>query len=109
MVREVMFVYLTEEGFDVTMAANGRLAVEEFTRANGEFDLIITDRAMPEMNGDQVAQEIKRLNPAMPVILLTGFGELMLNDGEQPPGVDLVVAKPFTMASLKAALGSVGF
>ena len=109
MVREVMFVYLTEEGFDVTMAANGRLAVEEFTRGNGEFDLIITDRAMPEMNGDQVAQEIKRLNPAMPVILLTGFGELMLNDGEQPPGVDLVVAKPFTMASLKAALGSVGF
>ena len=109
MVREVMFVYLSEEGYEVTIAANGRLAVEEFTKANGEFDLVITDRAMPELNGDQLALEIKRLNPAMPVILLTGFGELMLNDGEQPPGIDLVVGKPFTMASLKAALGKVGF
>ena len=108
MVREVMFVYLSEEGFDVTMAANGRLAIDEFTKANGAFDLIITDRAMPELSGDQLALEIKRLSPALPVILLTGFGELMLNDGEQPPGVDLVVGKPFTMASLKAALGKVG-
>lgn len=109
MVREVMFVYLSEEGFEVAMAANGRLAVEEFTNANGEFDIVITDRAMPELNGDQLALEIKRQNPAMPVILLTGFGELMLTDGEQPPGVDLVVGKPFTMASLKEALGKVGF
>ena len=108
MVREVMFVYLSESGFDVTMAANGRLAVEEFTKSNGGFDLVITDRAMPELNGDQVALEIKRNKPSVPVILLTGFGDLMLSEGECPPGIDLVVGKPFTMASLRGALSKVG-
>jgi CheY-like chemotaxis protein/anti-sigma regulatory factor (Ser/Thr protein kinase) len=109
MVREVMEVYLTEDGFDVSMATNGREGLEMFIAAGGAFDLLITDRAMPELNGDQVAIEAKRVNPNCPIILLTGFGELMLSEGERPQGVDLVVGKPFTMSSLHEALKKVGF
>ena len=61
------------------------------------------------MNGDQVALAAKQINPGIPVILLTGFGDAMNSEGEKPPGVDLVVGKPFTMSSLREALGKVGF
>ena len=108
MVCEVMFVYLSEDGYEVTTASNGREGVEKFAKDNGAFDLFITDRAMPEMGGDEVALAAKRINPNVPVILLTGFGELMNSEGEKPPGVDLVVGKPFTIASLREALRKVG-
>ena len=64
----------------------------------------LTDRAMPEMNGDQLAIEIKKLRPEQPVVLLTGFGDLMTDAGEHPPGVDLVVSKPFTLTTLRNAI-----
>ena len=59
---------------------------------------------MPEVNGDVLAAESRRLNPDQPVILLTGFGDLMSGAGEIPEGVDLVVSKPFTLNSLREAM-----
>ena len=105
MVREVLSYYLAEDLHDVTLAENGRDGLEKF-RA-GEFDLVMTDRAMPEMNGDQLAKEIKTLKPEQPLILLTGFGDLMNGAGELPEGVDLVVGKPFTMSVLRDAISKV--
>ena len=102
LVREVISVYLDEDHHQVVTAENGREGVEKFKA--GEFDVVMTDRAMPEMNGDQLAVEIKKLRPGQPIILLTGFGDLMSVAGEQPPGVDLVVSKPFTLATLRNAI-----
>ena len=102
LVREVIGVYLTEDNHVVTLATNGREGLEAFR--NGEFDLVLTDRAMPEMNGDQLAVEIKKLKPGQRIVLLTGFGDLMTGAGEQPEGVDLVVSKPFTLNTLRGAL-----
>ncbi len=106
LVREVLAVYLEEDAHHVVLAVNGRIGLEKF-RTEGPFDLVMTDRAMPEMNGDQLAVEIKKLNPRQPIILLTGFGDLMTGAGEQPPGVDLVVSKPFTLAALRSAMSKV--
>ena len=102
MVREVLGVYLSEDHHEITTAVNGRDGLEKFQR--GEFDLVLTDRAMPEMNGDQLAAEIKKLKPRQPLILLTGFGDLMTGAGEHPEGVDLVVSKPFTLNTLRGAI-----
>ena len=102
LVREVIGVYLTEDNHIITLATNGREGLEAFR--NGEFDLVLTDRAMPEMNGDQLAVEIKKLKPGQRIVLLTGFGDLMTGAGEQPEGVDLVVSKPFTLNTLRGAL-----
>ena len=104
LVREVIDVYLTEDQHSVTLAVNGRDGLEKF-RA-GEFDLVLTDRAMPEMNGDELAAEIRKLSPAQPIVLLTGFGDLMTSAGEKPPGVDLVVGKPFNVATLRNAIAT---
>ena len=93
---------LTMHGFQVQTACNGREGLEKYQA--GSFDLVMTDRAMPEVNGDVLAANIKKINPRQPVILLTGFGDLMSGAGEQPPGVDLVVGKPFTFATLRNAI-----
>jgi signal transduction histidine kinase len=106
LVREVLGVYLMEDAHDVVLAKNGREGVEKF-KGEGPFDLVMTDRAMPEMNGDQLAEEIKKLNPTQPIILLTGFGDLMTGAGECPAGVDLVVSKPFTLSTLRGAMPKV--
>ena len=102
LVREVLGVYLAEDNHTVTTAENGREGLEKF-RA-GTFDLVMTDRSMPEMNGDALAAEIKKLQPAQPVLLLTGFGDIMAGSGEMPAGVDLVVSKPFTLTTLRSAI-----
>jgi CheY-like chemotaxis protein len=105
LVRELLGVYLKEEQHEYVTAVNGRDGLEKF-RA-GVFDIVMTDRAMPEMNGDALAAEIKRVKPSQPVILLTGFGDLMASSGEKPTGVDLVVGKPFTLGTLRNAIAKV--
>jgi len=102
LVREVICVYLAEDHHEVVTAENGREGLAKFMA--GTFDIVLTDRAMPEMNGDALAVEIKKIRPEQPVVLLTGFGDLMSGAGEQPPGVDLVVGKPFTFATLRNAI-----
>lgn len=104
LVREVIEVYLTGDNHTVALAVNGRDGLQKFR--DGEFDLVLTDRAMPEMNGDELAIEIRKLNPAQPIVLLTGFGDLMAGAGEKPAGVDLVIGKPFNASSLRTAIAT---
>ena len=101
-VREVIHTYLTDDGYAVTLAVNGRDGLEKFCA--GEFDIVLTDRSMPEMEGDELAREVKKRRPGVPVILVTGFGDIMAATGERPEGVDFVLSKPFTMAGLQTTL-----
>ncbi len=105
MVREVVSICLGESGHVVDTAENGREGLEKFLLA--KYDLVLTDRSMPEMSGDELAMEVKRHRPKVPVILLTGFGDLMNSEGEKPQGIDEVVAKPFTMSSLNEVVTKV--
>jgi DNA-binding NtrC family response regulator len=86
----------------VDSAADGAEAWERFRL--GTYDLVVTDRAMPRLSGDQLAPLVKRLRPDVPVVLLTGFGDFMNATGEQPEGVDVVLGKPVTMDRLRAAI-----
>jgi signal transduction histidine kinase len=103
-VLEIISQYLAMYGHTVETATNGRTALKKFQAA--AFDVVITDRAMPRMSGDQLAAAIKRASPQTPVIMLTGFGEFMNAAGERPEGVDLIVSKPVTIDSLLEALAT---
>jgi signal transduction histidine kinase/ActR/RegA family two-component response regulator len=70
----------------------------------GWYDLVIVNRAMPELRGDEVARRIKEETPEKPVMMLTGFGDLMDAQDENPEGVDLVVAKPVDIHGLSEAI-----
>ncbi len=102
MVRDVLREYLAGDGHQVTVAKDGREALEFFKQK--KFDLVITDRAMPEMNGDQLANAIKKISPKTPVIMLTGFGELMKAKEECPNGVDCLISKPLTFKDYREML-----
>jgi len=105
MVRQILREYLIGDGHTVEPATNGHDALDKLPKV--AFDVVILDRAMPGLSGDQVAVAIKELKPELPVILLTGFGNMMQAAGEQPPGIDLVLGKPVTIAGLRAALAKV--
>ncbi len=100
--RDVLTEYLTGDGHTVQTAVNGRDGIEKFKA--GQFAVVITDRAMPEVGGDQLAAMVKEASPTTPVVLLTGFGDLMNAAGEKPDGVDLVVKKPIRLGTLREVL-----
>jgi nitrogen-specific signal transduction histidine kinase/ActR/RegA family two-component response regulator len=100
--RDVLTEYLTGDGHHVETAVNGREGFDRFKA--GDFSVVITDRAMPEMGGDQLAAMVKEHAPSTPVVLLTGFGDLMNAAGEKPDGVDLVVKKPIRLSTLREVL-----
>ena len=96
---------LTADGHSVEVATDGRDGLEKF-RA-GRFDLVVTDRAMPHMGGDQLAYSVKELAPNQPIIMITGFGDIMAASGEKPPNVDALVSKPIDPKVFRGALRQV--
>ena len=101
----VMQEYLGSDGHTVETAPDGKAALQVFQ--SGGFDLVITDRAMPEMNGDQLAEKIKEISPKTPIIMLTGFGEVMKAKGEHPAGVDRLLSKPITIDGCRDVLAQI--
>lgn len=99
---ELVAEYLKSDGHMAAVAESGQEALALF--ATTDFDLVITDQSMPDMNGVQLAAEIKQRMPQTPVILLTGFGDEMQSLAELPEGVDLVVGKPVSTADLRRAI-----
>ncbi|MCC7369416.1 MAG: response regulator [Chloroflexi bacterium] len=100
--RQILTSYLRVDGHAIQAVANGEEALKQYRP--GAFDLVITDRAMPEMGGDQLAATLEQQGQSPPVIMLTGLGDLMNEVGERPTGVDLVIGKPVTLAELRAAV-----
>ena len=105
-VRSVIEAYLLADNHLVETADGPQAAIRRVGKG-GPYDLVITDRAMPGLSGEALATWIKRRAPELPVIMVTGYGELMNAAGEQPEGVDLVLAKPVTFAALRGALEQV--
>lgn len=104
-IREIVGAYLAEDRHIVETAENGAEALTKFRER--PFDLVITDRAMPEMNGDALAMAIKEMQPREPVILFTGFADLLKETGQESQNVDLVLSKPARLDDLRRAIAQV--
>lgn len=100
--RDLLLAFLTNDGHMVDTAASGHEGLRKFETKN--YDVVIVDRAMPDMNGDDVASAIKTKKPDVPVIFATGFGDIMKERGEMPPCVDYILSKPSTLDELREAL-----
>jgi len=97
--------WLTADGHRVATSTSGAAALQRLQTES--FDLVITDKAMPKMGGEQLAVAIQAVAPALPVILMTGFGDLMKASGKMPPHISAILCKPITEASLREALAKV--
>jgi YesN/AraC family two-component response regulator len=81
----------------VVLTDNGQSGLDEFRIASERhrpFDLVITDLGMPYLDGRQVAKTIKLESPGTPVLMLTGWGAFMKEDGSGPEEVDGILSKP---------------
>jgi signal transduction histidine kinase len=103
--RSMMERFLKPNGHNVECASSGAEGVKMFRAGN--YSLVISDRAMPDMSGDMVVETIRQFDPDVPIIMLTGFGDIMNETGDIPAGVDLVLGKPVTVEELIAGIADV--
>jgi CheY-like chemotaxis protein len=74
---------------------------------NQTFDVVLLDYLMPVMKGDVLAIKLKELYPDLPIIMITADADKLAQSGELPPGVDLLVGKPFQFEALREAVNKV--
>lgn len=96
-VRMTIDAILADDRHDVFMCGDGKAGLRSF--ADSEFDLVITDILMPELDGFEVLKAIKRTRPNQRVLMMTGGGHTMpkglgLQIGEAM-GADALLNKPF--------------
>jgi CheY-like chemotaxis protein len=97
-------ITLTGLGYDVTETTNGLEALEIFKSSPCRFDLVITDMTMPNMTGIELAQEIMRIRPGMPVILCTGFSDAITPEKARDVGLREFIMKPVILRRIAAAI-----
>ena len=103
-VREMVVRALTEDGHELTAAADGAEALEALNRQSGKFDLLLSDVKMPVMDGIALALAAGPDHPDVPIMLMTGYAD----QRERAHGLDAlvhdVIAKPFTVDQIKSAV-----
>jgi CheY-like chemotaxis protein len=98
---------LESDGHAITVADGGQAGIDAFVAAKqlGEpFAAVITDLGMPHVDGRKVATAVKAASPATPVILLTGWGQRLIAEGDIPMHVNCVLGKPPKLRDLREAL-----
>jgi CheY-like chemotaxis protein len=87
-------------GYRVVGLADAAEALELFRRQPGAFDLAIMDQTMPRLSGGELAREILRIRPDLPVILCTGFSESINEEEALAMGIRAFVMKPFSVKEI---------
>ena len=95
---------LAMDGHEVMTASDGGEALDVISRADGGFDLLLTDIRMPIMDGIALALAAARDHPALTILLMTGYAD----QRERAHGLDAiihdVISKPFSVATLRGAV-----
>jgi CheY-like chemotaxis protein len=95
------------DGHAVTTADAGQAGIDAFHAAQAQgntFPVVITDLGMPHVDGRRVSNAVKTAAPGTIVLLLTGWGQRLVADGDIPPHVDHVLSKPPKLRELREAL-----
>jgi len=94
-------------GYKVTGFTNPRKALDAFKSSKDSYDLIITDKTMPKMTGLDLAKEIKKIRPDIPILLCTGFQDKDLDGKVQKAGITGYIMKPVNRQELAVAVREV--
>ncbi|WP_293881243.1 PAS domain-containing protein [Sphingomonas sp.] len=100
-VGEFATAALTELGYKTTLASNAASALAKLAEGVGEYDAVFSDVAMPGMSGIEMGQQIQRLYPHLPIILTSGYSDVLAQGGAH--GFELL-HKPYSIEELSRVL-----
>jgi PAS domain S-box-containing protein len=107
LIRCVAVEMLEELGFKVITASNGKEAMELYRQHASEICLTITDIGMPVMDGYALFRELKSINPELPIIISSGFGDKDISAHIAPENIAGLISKPYSFDKLREVLKSV--
>lgn len=104
-VRTLAARALERAGYNIDIAADGAQGLESIRAANGNYDLIVSDIRMPEMDGIEMAKAAAAAFPALKIMLVTGYAD-QRERADELNGIILdVVQKPFSLAEIRDRVG----
>lgn len=103
-ITSVVSSMLSYLGYDVVAETSSVSALEAFNSQRDAFDLIITDQTMPVMTGEQLARQIMRIRPNIPIIVCTGYSDQFSEEQAKAIGVRGYVMKPVVMSAIADAI-----
>ena len=98
---------LKQLGYDVVVKNGGVEALTLFRADPDRFDLVITDMTMPKMTGDQLARELMKVRPNIPVILCTGFSSKISREQAKEIGIKAYAMKPLARREMAITVRNV--
>jgi len=105
LVRAMAARALTDAGYRVLEAENGRAALDLIRRHTGRLDLVVTDVGMPEMDGYELARCLRDERPGVPVVFMSGYGNEG-SRGHSPDSARSFLQKPVSPDDLVRAVGA---
>ena len=91
---------LEQLGYTVTATTNSEEALGKIRTHPDDFDLVITDQTMPNLSGVELAQEILKVTPDMPIILCSGYSSVITQEGALAIGIKKYASKPVDRKTL---------
>jgi PAS domain S-box-containing protein len=91
-------------GYEVTGTVNAQEALDLFKKDPTAFDLVITDQSMPHLTGDKLAAALQAIRPGIPIILSTGFSEVLREDEAKTKGIRDIILKPYSISEIAARI-----
>lgn len=98
LIRDLLYDFFTGQGWEITVAESGAKALEILRQK--PVDLVLSDIKMPQMDGLQLAGELRRAYPGMPVVLMTGYPSVDSAVSALRARVEDYVIKPFNINQL---------
>ncbi len=106
-IREIIAITLQRAGYEVTEACDGEQALLTYTERPGQFDVVLLDIMMPNMDGLEVCKRLRKISSTVGIIMLTAKTQEMDKVSGLLMGADDYITKPFSPSELMARVDSV--
>jgi signal transduction histidine kinase/CheY-like chemotaxis protein len=103
----ILKTMLVALGFTVIEAADGKEALELYLKYAAEITLVVTDMDMPVMDGYELFRELKTLNPKLPIIISSGYGDTVVTSRIASEDIAGMVSKPYNFDQLREVVKAV--
>jgi CheY-like chemotaxis protein len=103
MMLDVLARILQRENYELLMAGGGPEIIDKLTAHQGTVDLLVTDYAMPDMQGRELADKVRERFPAVKVLYQTGFSDMLFENRVELEDGAAFLEKPFTARGLREA------